>query len=102
MADACVYCLENISFSDLRGTGPEVRNCHINIGTGKELTIRELAELVRQTVGYSGEIRWDRSKPDGTMRKLTDPSKLHSLGWRHRMEIEDGVPALYRWYRGNQ
>ena len=102
MADACVYCLENISFSDLRGTGPEVRNCHINIGTGKELTIRELAELVRQTVGYSGEIRWDRSKPDGTMRKLTDPSKLHSLGWHHRMEIEDGVPALYRWYRGNQ
>lgn len=102
MADACVYCLENISFSDLRGTGPEVRNCHINIGTGKELTIRELAELVRQTVGYIGEIRWDRSKPDGTMRKLTDPSKLHSLGWRHRMEIEDGVPALYRWYRGNQ
>ena len=102
MADACVYCLENISFSDLRGTSPEVRNCHINIGTGKELTIRELAELVRQTVGYSGEIRWDRSKPDGTMRKLTDPSKLHSLGWRHRMEIEDGVPALYRWYRGNQ
>ncbi|MBR1543534.1 MAG: GDP-L-fucose synthase [Muribaculaceae bacterium] len=101
MADACVYCLENISFSDLRGTSPEVRNCHINIGTGKEITIRALAEMVKGTVGYKGEIRWDSSKPDGTMRKLTDPSKLHSLGWHHRMEIEDGIPALYRWYLGN-
>ena len=69
------------------------------VGSGKEVTIGQLAELVKSTVGYCGELRWDASKPDGTMRKLTDVSKLHSLGWRHRMELEDGVPALYRWYR---
>ena len=98
MADASVYCLEHIDFNDVRGTDPEVRNCHINIGSGKEVTIGQLAQLVKDAVGYQGEIHWDASKPDGTMRKLTDVSKLHSLGWHHRMEIEDGVPALYRWY----
>ncbi len=98
MADASVYCLEHINFDDVRGTDPEVRNCHINIGSGKEVTIGQLAELVKATVGYHGELRWDATKPDGTMRKLTDVSKLHSLGWHHRMELEDGVPALYQWY----
>jgi len=98
MADASVYCLENIDFGDVRGNDPEVRNCHINIGSGKEITIRQLAELVKSTVGYNGTIEWDSTKPDGTLRKLTDVSKLHSLGWRHRMDIEDGVPALYSWY----
>ena len=101
MADASVYCLEHIDFDDVRGTGDEVRNCHINIGSGKEVTIRELAELVKATVGYRGTIEWDSTKPDGTLRKLTDVSKLHSLGWHHTMEIEDGVPALYRWYLDN-
>lgn len=98
MADASVYCLEHIDFNDVRGTHPDVRNCHINIGSGKEITIFELAQLVKQAVGYQGDIKWDASKPDGTLRKLTDVSKLHSLGWRHSMEIEDGVPALYNWY----
>lgn len=98
MADASVYCLEHIDFDDVRGTDPEVRNCHINIGSGKEITIFELAQLVKQAVGYQGAIKWDASKPDGTLRKLTDVSKLHALGWRHSMEIEDGVPALYNWY----
>ena len=98
MADASVYCLEHIDFDDVRGTDPEVRNCHINIGSGKEITIFELAQLVKQAVGYQGDIKWDASKPDGTLRKLTDVSKLHALGWRHSMEIEDGVPALYNWY----
>lgn len=101
MADASVYCLEHIDFADVRGTGSEVRNCHINIGSGKEITIRQLAELVRRTVGYRGRIDWDATKPDGTLRKLTDVSKLHGLGWHHRMEIEDGVPALYQWYCDN-
>ena len=101
MADASVYCLENIDFSDVRGNDSEVRNCHINIGSGKEITIKQLAELVQTTVGYNGVVEWDSSKPDGTMRKLTDVSKLHSLGWRHTMEIEDGVPALYHWYLKN-
>ncbi|MBP5561544.1 MAG: GDP-L-fucose synthase [Muribaculaceae bacterium] len=98
MADASVYCLEHINFDDVRGDGPEVRNCHINIGSGREITIRELARLVRLTVGYRGTVEWDDTKPDGTMRKLTDVSRLHSLGWHHKMEIEQGVPALYRWY----
>ena len=98
MADASVYCLEHIDFDDVRGTDPEVRNCHINIGSGKEITIFELAQLVKKAVGYQGAIKWDASKPDGTLRKLTDVSKLHALGWRHSMEIEDGVPALYNWY----
>jgi GDP-L-fucose synthase len=101
MADASVYCLEHIDFKDVRGTDPEVRNCHINIGSGKEITIAQLADLVKRTTEYKGEIKWDSSKPDGTLRKLTDVSKLHSLGWHHRMEITDGVRALYEWYRAN-
>ncbi len=101
MADASVYCLEHIDFDDVRGTAPEVRNCHINIGSGKEVTIKQLAELVKAAVGYCGAIEWDSTKPDGTLRKLTDVSKLHSLGWRHAMEIDDGVPALYQWYLSN-
>ncbi|MBR5030316.1 MAG: GDP-L-fucose synthase [Muribaculaceae bacterium] len=100
MADASVYCLEHINFDDVRGNEPEVRNCHINIGSGKEITIKELAEMVKNAVGYNGTIEWDSTKPDGTLRKLTDVSKLHSLGWHHTMEIEDGVPALYNWYLG--
>ncbi|MBQ2484228.1 MAG: GDP-L-fucose synthase, partial [Muribaculaceae bacterium] len=81
--------------------GNEVRNCHINIGSGREVTIAQLAALVKQAVGYRGRIEWDSTKPDGTLRKLTDVSRLHSLGWRHRMELEDGVPALYDWYLNN-
>lgn len=101
MADASVYALLNIDFDDVRGSNPEVRNCHINIGSGKEITIRQLAELVQHTVGYNGEIRWDATKPDGTMRKLTDVSKLHSLGWHHSVEIEEGVARLVDWYKNN-
>ena len=101
MADASVYALLNIDFDDVRGSNPEVRNCHINIGSGKEITICQLAELVQRTVGYNGEIRWDATKPDGTMRKLTDVSKLHSLGWHHSVEIEEGVARLVDWYKNN-
>lgn len=102
MADASVYCLEHINFDDVRGTHPDVRNCHINIGSGKEISIHDLAMLVKDAVKYNGNVLWDSSKPDGTMRKLTDVSRLHSLGWHHRMEINDGVPALYHWYLNNQ
>ena len=99
MADASVHVLLNVDFADTYDhSNPEIRNCHINIGSGKELSIRELAAKVRGEIGFKGDIRWDSSKPDGTPRKLTDVSKLHSLGWHHRMELEDGVPALYRWY----
>ena len=129
MADASVHVLLNVNFSDIIGiekyssvhygvkadgvvdrnhsTGRggaipslgEIRNCHINVGTGKELTIRELSELVVKAVGFEGEVFFDSNKPDGTMRKLIDVSKLHSLGWTHKVEIEDGVAKLFDWYK---
>lgn len=99
MADASVFVLENVDFSDTYSPQQrEVRNCHINIGTGKEISIRDVANLIVNTIGYQGELRFDASKPDGTMRKLTDVSKLHRLGWHHSIEIEDGVERLYKWY----
>lgn len=90
MADACVFLLENYN-----GEG------HVNIGTGKEVIIAELAELVRKTVGYEGEIVWNRNMPDGTPRKLTDVSRLHSLGWRHKVELAEGVKLAYTWFQEN-
>ena len=98
MADACVFIMENVNFADLKGTGKEVRNCHINIGTGKELSIKDLAYLVAGKVEFKGNIVFNADKPDGTMRKLTDPSKLHSLGWKHKVELEDGIAMIYDWY----
>ena len=129
MADASVHVLLNVDFKDIIGiekyssvqygvaadgvvdrnhsTGRggyipslgEIRNCHINVGTGKELTIRELSELVVKAVGFEGTVEFDSTKPDGTMRKLIDVGKLHSLGWTHKVEIEDGVQKLFEWYK---
>lgn len=98
MADASVYIMENVDFSDLAKGKTEVRNCHINIGTGKEISISDLAALIKKTVGYTGEITFDISKPDGTMRKLTDVSKLNALGWQHTVDIDEGVKKMYEWY----
>jgi len=98
MADACVFVMEHVDWSDLIKGKTELRNCHLNIGTGKEIAIRDLASLIASAVGYRGEIFFDSSKPDGTMRKLTDPGRLHSLGWRHNVELEEGVRMIYRWY----
>ncbi|QRX64140.1 GDP-L-fucose synthase [Dysgonomonadaceae bacterium zrk40] len=98
MADACVYIMERVEFADLAAGKEEVRNCHINIGTGHEISIRDLAMLIAGTVGYKGRIDFDSSKPDGTMRKLTDPSKLNALGWQHQVEIDEGVRRMYEWY----
>lgn len=101
MADACVYLMQKVDFKDLIvGMEPgEIRNTHVNIGTGKELTIRELAELIQKTVGYRGKLVFNPAKPDGTPRKLTDVSKLHALGWHHQIETEEGIAKLYDWYR---
>ncbi len=129
MADASVHVLLNVDFSDIIGIEKyssvhfgasvdgavdrnhsagrggaipklgEIRNCHINVGTGKELTIRELSELVVKAVGFEGTVEFDASKPDGTMRKLIDVEKLHRLGWTHKVEIEDGVQRLFEWYK---
>ena len=131
MADASVHVLLNVDFKDIIGIEKyssvfygvksdgevnrnnsegrggaipslgEIRNCHINVGTGKELTIKSLAEMVVKTVGFEGEVCWDSTKPNGTPRKLIDVSKLHSLGWQHKVEIEDGVERLYEWYRNS-
>lgn len=90
MADACVFLLENYSGEQ-----------HVNIGTGKEVTIKQLAELVKKTVGYEGEIVWNSEMPDGTPRKLTDVTKLHDLGWKHNIELEDGVKLAYQWFVEN-
>ena len=105
MADASVHVLLNVDFKDTYDASArnadgitEIRNCHINVGTGKELSIKEVAEKVMKETGFMGELRWDTSKPDGTLRKLTDVSRLHSLGWHHRIEIDEGIHRLYQWY----
>jgi len=106
MADACVFLMENVNFSDLApqsGPGtpkPEIRNTHINVGTGKEISIKALAELIQSVVGFKGALKFDTSKPDGTLRKLTDVSKLNTLGWRHKIEIEEGIQKIFSWYTG--
>ena len=98
MADATVFIMENVNVEDLKGNKTEVRNCHINIGTGKEISIRDLSQLVVNTVGYEGDIVFDATKPDGTMRKLIDVNKLNTLGWKHTIEIDEGVKKMYEWY----
>lgn len=99
MADASVYILLNVDFKDTYKQGEkQIRNCHINIGTGKEVTIKDLAEKIKKEINYMGEILWDESFPDGTPRKLTDVSKLHSLGWKHKIELQEGIHLLTQWY----
>ena len=105
MADASVHVLLNVDFKDTYDSSvkntdgiTEIRNCHINVGTGKEISIREAAEKIVKEIGFRGELRWDATKPDGTLRKLTDVSKLHSLGWHHKVEIDEGIHRLYGWY----
>ena len=115
MADACVFIMEQINFKAIvasqqqevnhpearegRQSSAEIRNTHINIGTGKEISIKELAALISRTIGFKGELLFDAGKPDGTMRKLTNVDKIHSLGWHHQIEIEQGIEQLYNWYK---
>jgi GDP-L-fucose synthase len=98
MADASVFIMENVNFEDLCNCKTEIRNLHVNIGTGREISISNLAETVRRTTGYHGKIRFDSSHPDGTLRKLTNVERLHSLGWRHKVEVGEGIDRLYEWY----
>ena len=102
MADASVHVLLNVDFKDTYDASQkEIRNCHINVGTGKEVSIRQAAEMIVKEIGFKGELRWDSSKPDGTMRKLTDVTKLHNLGWHHKIEIDEGIHRMYEWYLNN-
>lgn len=103
MAEACIFIMEKIDFKDVdpgnKSTSrKEVRNTHINIGTGEEITIRDLAFLIKEKTGFGGTLEFNADKPDGTKRKLTDVSKLHALGWHHRIDINEGIERLYRWY----
>lgn len=99
MADACVFLMENRDFKDTYNEkDKEIRNTHINIGTGEDISIKELAYLIKDIVGYRGELYFNTSKPDGTMIKLTDPSKLHALGWKHKVELKQGIEKMYSWY----
>jgi GDP-L-fucose synthase len=103
MADACVFLLENRDFKDTYSKDEkEIRNTHINIGTGKDISIKELAETIKRVVGFQGELYFNTEKLDGTMVKLTDPSKLHELGWRHKVELEDGIRTMYEWCLKNR
>jgi GDP-L-fucose synthase len=112
MADACVFIMENRDFKDTYTIQTntnntctpqslitqEIRNTHINIGTGEDISIKELAMLIKRIVGFEGELIFNTSKPDGTMIKLTNPSKLHALGWKHKVELEEGIGRVYEWY----
>jgi len=98
MADACVFLMENVDFKDLIDDKKEIRNTHINIGTGEDISIQELAELIRTIVGYEGTLVYNTDKPDGTMLKRTDPSKLNALGWRHKVELDEGIKSIYKWF----
>jgi GDP-L-fucose synthase len=98
MADACIYLMKNRDFKDTFNTTNEIRNTHINIGTGIEISIHDLAYLVKEAIGFQGELYFNSDKPDGTMRKLTDVSKLHALGWKHTVELRDGISKLYQIY----
>ena len=98
MADACVFVMENVDFKDLIMDKKEIRNTHINIGTGKEISIFDLAHLVKKIVGFKGELYFNVEKPDGTMRKLTDPSKLNKLGWKSEINLEEGINKVFKNY----
>ncbi|TPV34952.1 GDP-L-fucose synthase [Paucihalobacter ruber] len=107
MADACVFLMEKGDFKDIinsspredaEGSGYEIRNTHINIGTGEDISIKNLAEIIKDIVGFKGNLVFNIDRPDGTMRKLTDVSKLNSLGWKHKLSLADGIENIYNWY----
>ena len=93
--------MENVNFSDLISDKEEVRNTHINIGTGEEISIKDLAFLIKEIIGFDGCLYFNSTKPDGTMHKLTNPSKIHALGWHHTISIKEGICKLFDWYLGN-
>jgi GDP-L-fucose synthase len=99
MADACVFIMENRDFKDtFSKEANEIRNTHINIGTGQEISISELAHKIKELIGFKGDLIFNTSKPDGTMRKLTDVSKLNKLGWKHTVELDEGLKTIFNWY----
>ena len=98
MADACVFIMENRDFKDTIADERDIRNTHINIGTGQEISIKELATKIKELIGFKGELVFNTDKPDGTMRKLTDVTKLNNLGWKHSVDLDEGLRTIYNWY----
>lgn len=101
MGDACVFVMNNIDFGDLAKGKVEVRNTHINLGTGTDISIKDLVHMIKGLVGFGGNIEFDTSKPDGTFRRYMSVDKIHDLGWRHKIELEDGLKQAIRWYQEN-
>ncbi len=101
MAEACVFVMENINFEACVLNPKEVRNTHLNIGTGSDVSIKALANLIKEAINYKGEFTFNTSKPDGTLKKLTDCSKINALGWKHTIHLKEGVQKLYNWYLSN-
>jgi len=103
MADACIFLMENVDFKNTYSEAQkEIRNTHINIGTGEEISISELAETIKRIIGFKGELIYNSDRPDGTLRKLTNVSKLHALGWKHKINLENGIIQMYDWYRNQK
>ena len=100
MADACVFLVENRNFKDcFLQNDTEVRNTHINIGTGEDISIKDLANQIKEVVNFKGKFYFNTEKPDGTIKKLTDPSKLNNLGWKHKVDLNEGIERIYKWYK---
>jgi len=98
LASACVFVVENVNFDDLHNGSGEILNTHINIGTSEEISIYDLAHKIKGIIGYKGELVFNSDKPDGTMRKVTNTDKIHDLGWKHEIKIDQGIEKLYNWY----
>ncbi|EAJ0826288.1 GDP-fucose synthetase [Campylobacter jejuni] len=98
LADAAIYVMENVNFSDLYKKDEKIKNTHINIGTGVDYSIAEVAQMIKQIVGFKGKLTFNPNRPDSTMDRLMDCSKIHSLGWKHKIELEDGIKMMYDWY----
>lgn len=98
LAKACVFVMNNINFKDLCVDNEETKNTHINIGPNENISIKDLACIIRDIVGYKGSINFDKTKPEGATNRFTNCSKIHSLGWHHKINLADGIKKLYNWY----
>jgi GDP-L-fucose synthase len=116
LADACLYILENINFNDIKSLNEVVKtkvgedspvksplklesqNNHINIGTGTDISIKDLAEMIKKIIGFKGKFIYNFSKPDGTLKKVMNIDRLEKLGWKYKIELKEGISKLYNWY----
>lgn len=101
MAEACVFVMNSVNFKDLTAGMKEIKNTHINLGTGLDVTIKELLYKIKDIVGFKGDIKFDTTKPDGTPRKLLDVSKVNNLGWKSKIDLDSGLEQTVKWYKEN-